>query len=97
MNQLSHTQNANPTSIAPARESRHFAGMPIVVSPLLPMERSRRMLLPKAWHLKAPGYARRVRKKWRKRFGTEKVEVLVSAGQYFVSSAVFAKLHKDSL
>lgn len=84
----------NAASFARAPDSMHFHGIPIVTSPLLPFERTRRTLKPKRWHRCSPGYVNRVGKKWRKRFGTEQVNAIMVSDRCFVSAAVAAQLRR---
>jgi hypothetical protein len=66
-------------------------GMNVHISPLLPMQKQKRLLLKKPWHGKRH-YLERINKKWRKRFGTETVSCLMSQRDMFVSRALFDKL-----
>ncbi len=69
-----------------------YLGMPIHVSPLLPRIMPVRALKPRDWH-KRGCYAKRVAKKWRKRFGVRVVNtMLICGGVAYVSKTEFEKL-----
>ena len=89
----------NAASFAHAQSPLMFHGIKIITSPLLPLERSKRGIVPKPWHNHrgTGNYADRVRKKWRKRFGTEQVNMIMAGDQCFVSAAMAVKLLKEKV
>jgi hypothetical protein len=64
-----------------------LSGLPVKVHPLLPLVSNVRSLASRAWHVKTgSGYATRVNKKWRKRFGTTLCECIQTPQGFFCSS-----------
>jgi hypothetical protein len=74
-------------------------GLRIVINQFLPMTLPNKALPAKQWHgNRGTGrYAQRVNKKWRKRFGTKAVDMLVMANQGIVmlSPAAYVRLKKE--
>lgn len=73
-----------------------FAGMPVYVHPLLPIQTQKRYLEQKQWH-GMTNYRTRINKKWRKRFGLkEPIHAVETPQGLFVSKWMFAELRKVS-